>query len=198
MSFLDCINEAESEGTITGDQAERARGLYTTFLKQKYGKQANAEAEAGESTFDALQADIVQRKRRAVLQHQAQKDRLNEVLQYDVDHTGQVLGDIIDKGGRGLFKTIDYEARRKGILTRAHSKMADILTQMKRWGYIKKDIDYAAIAQEVYLATDAQAVMAEMGQTPPTTTIQDHVIMGKTFNPGKPQQYVDSFAIKRG
>ena len=69
---------------------------------------------------------------------------------------------------------------------------------MKRWGYIKKDIDYAAIAQEVYLATDAQAVMAEMGQTPPTTTIQDHVIMGKTFNPGKPQQYVDSFAIKRG
>ena len=132
MSFLDCINEAESEGTITGDQAERARGLYTEFLKQKYGKKANAEAEAGANTFDALQADIVQRKRRAVLQHQVQKDRLNEVLQYDVDHTGQVLGDIIDKGGRGLFKTIDYEARRKGILTRAHSKMADILTQMKR------------------------------------------------------------------
>ena len=122
MSFLDCINEAESEGTITGDQAERARGLYKEFLKQKYGKKANAEAEAGASTFDALQADIVQRKRRAVLQHQAQKDRLNEVLQYDVDHTGQVLGDIIDKGGRGLFRTIDYEARRKGILTQAHSK----------------------------------------------------------------------------
>ena len=79
-----------------------------------------------------------------------------------------------------------------------HSFAIWILTQMKRWGYIKKDIDYAAIAQEVYLATDAQAVMAEMGQTPPTTTIQDHVIMGKTFNPGKPQQYVDSFAIKRG
>jgi nitrate/nitrite transport system substrate-binding protein len=68
---------------------------------------------------------------------------------------------------------------------------------MKRWGYVKKDIDYAAIAKEVYLATDAQAVMAEMGQKSPAETFREHVIMGKTFNPGRPQQYVDSFAIKR-
>jgi nitrate/nitrite transport system substrate-binding protein len=30
-----------------------------------------------------------------------------------------------------------------------------ILTQMKRWGQIKGDIDYQKIAKEVFLATDA-------------------------------------------
>ncbi len=30
-----------------------------------------------------------------------------------------------------------------------------ILTQMKRWGQIKGDVDYAAVAKQVYLATDA-------------------------------------------
>jgi nitrate/nitrite transport system substrate-binding protein len=30
-----------------------------------------------------------------------------------------------------------------------------ILTQMKRWGQIKGDVDYAKVAQEVFLATDA-------------------------------------------
>ncbi|MDH8137213.1 hypothetical protein QIG53_27345, partial [Klebsiella pneumoniae] len=29
-----------------------------------------------------------------------------------------------------------------------------IMTQMKRWGQIKGDVDYAGIASQVYLATD--------------------------------------------
>ena len=33
-----------------------------------------------------------------------------------------------------------------------------MLTQMKRWGQIKGDVDYKAVAEQVYLATDtAQA-----------------------------------------
>ncbi len=30
-----------------------------------------------------------------------------------------------------------------------------MLTQMKRWGQIKGDVDYAGIAKQVFLATDA-------------------------------------------
>ena len=30
-----------------------------------------------------------------------------------------------------------------------------MLTQMKRWGQIKGDVDYKAVAEQVYLATDA-------------------------------------------
>jgi nitrate/nitrite transport system substrate-binding protein len=72
-----------------------------------------------------------------------------------------------------------------------------ILTQMKRWGQIKGDIDYQKVAQQVYLATDAAKLMKEVGLTPPTTTTKTFVVMGKTFDPAKPEAYIESFAIKR-
>jgi nitrate/nitrite transport system substrate-binding protein len=78
-----------------------------------------------------------------------------------------------------------------------HSMAVWILTQMKRWGYVEGDINYAGIAEQVYLATDAAAVMKDMGQTPPETTSKTHTIMGKVFDPAKPEEYVDSFAIRK-
>ena len=72
-----------------------------------------------------------------------------------------------------------------------------ILTQMKRWGYLKGDVDYDGLARQVYLATDAEAVMKDMGLTPPKPAKRTYVLMGKTFDPAKPQAYVESFAIRR-
>ena len=57
-----------------------------------------------------------------------------------------------------------------------------MLTQMKRWGQIKGDVDYKAVAEQVYLATDTRKVMAEMGLTPPTTAYKSFSVMGKTFD----------------
>ncbi len=72
-----------------------------------------------------------------------------------------------------------------------------MLTQMKRWGQIKGEIDYAGIAKQVYLATDAQKLMTQQGLTAPTATTKSFVVMGKTFDPSKPDEYLRSFAIKR-
>ena len=72
-----------------------------------------------------------------------------------------------------------------------------IMTQMKRWGQIKGEVDYAKIAQEVYLATDTAKLMKEVGLTPPTATSKSFSVMGKTFDPSKPEDYIKSFAIKR-
>ena len=72
-----------------------------------------------------------------------------------------------------------------------------IMTQMKRWGQIKGDIDYAGIASQVYLATDAAKVMKEAGLTPPTTTTKSFSVMGKTFDPEKPDDYLASFKIRK-
>ena len=72
-----------------------------------------------------------------------------------------------------------------------------IMTQMKRWGQVKGDIDYKKVAQEVYLATDTAKLMKEVGLTPPTATSKSFVVMGKTFDPGKPEDYIKSFKIKR-
>ena len=83
-----------------------------------------------------------------------------------------------------------------------HSMAVWIMSQMKRWGYVKGDIDYTKVAEEVYLATDAQKLMAEMDlQGPygkaPDKTYENYTIMGKEFDPMEADAYVESFAIKR-
>lgn len=72
-----------------------------------------------------------------------------------------------------------------------------ILTQMKRWGQIKGEVDYQAVAKQVFLATDATRLMKEAGLTPPSSTTKTFSVMGKPFDPSKPAEYVASFAIKR-
>ena len=72
-----------------------------------------------------------------------------------------------------------------------------MLTQMKRWGQIKGDVDYKAVAEQVYLATDTRKVMADMGLAPPETAYKSFAVMGKTFDPAKPEDYLASFKIRK-
>ena len=72
-----------------------------------------------------------------------------------------------------------------------------IMTQMKRWGQLKGDIDYSTVAKQVFLATDTTRLMKEVGLAPPATTTKSFSVMGKTFDPSKPEEYIKSFAIKR-
>jgi nitrate/nitrite transport system substrate-binding protein len=72
-----------------------------------------------------------------------------------------------------------------------------ILTQMKRWGQVKGDVDYQKIAEQVYLATDSIKLMKAAGLTPPTTLTKGFSVMGKAFDPAKPEEYLASFKIKR-
>lgn len=78
-----------------------------------------------------------------------------------------------------------------------HSMAVWILTQMKRWGYVTGDIDYKGIAEEVYLAADAGKMLKELGYSAPDKTYENYTIMGKEFDYSKPEEYVNSFAIKR-
>jgi nitrate/nitrite transport system substrate-binding protein len=72
-----------------------------------------------------------------------------------------------------------------------------MLTQMKRWGQIKGDVDYKAVAEQVYLATDTKKVMTEMGLSPPTMSYKSFSVMGKAFDPEKPDDYLASFKIRK-
>jgi len=78
-----------------------------------------------------------------------------------------------------------------------HSFAVWILTQMKRWGQLKGEVDYQSVAREVFLATDAARLMAEVGLTPPKSTYKSFSVMGRAFDPMKPKEYVASFPIKR-
>ena len=72
-----------------------------------------------------------------------------------------------------------------------------MLTQMKRWGYIKGDVQYKDLAERVFLLTDARKRMKELGESAPDNGYKKYKIMGKEFDPMKPDAYVDSFAIKK-
>jgi len=82
-----------------------------------------------------------------------------------------------------------------------HSMAIWILTQMKRWGYLKADVSYRKIAEEVFLATGCRDAMRVLGQKPPEVNAIKHAFaLGKTrvFDPDKPDDYLKSFAIRRG
>lgn len=72
-----------------------------------------------------------------------------------------------------------------------------MLTQMKRWGYIKGDVNYKQIAEKVFLLADAKKTMKDLGQKPPEGSYPKFTIMGKVFDADKAAAYADGFAIKR-
>ena len=72
-----------------------------------------------------------------------------------------------------------------------------MLTQMKRWGYLKGEVNYKQIAEKVFLLTDAKKVMRSLDMKVPDGAYPKFSVMGKAFDPEKPEAYVNSFAIKR-
>ena len=76
-----------------------------------------------------------------------------------------------------------------------HSMAIWILTQMKRWKHVDREFDYQQVAKEVYLATQCAEISKELGYDTYGTTSEKHTIMGKEFDPMKPEEYVASFPI---
>jgi nitrate/nitrite transport system substrate-binding protein len=96
------------------------------------------------------------------------------------------LGNIINQPNRVDFDPFPWQ-----------SFAVWIMTQMKRWGQIKGDIDYKGVAEKVFLSTDTAKLMTEVGMTAPTTTTKSFSVMGKPFDSSKPEEYLKSFAIKK-
>jgi nitrate/nitrite transport system substrate-binding protein len=72
-----------------------------------------------------------------------------------------------------------------------------MLTQMKRWGYVKGDVNYRQIAEKAFLLTDAKKQMKALGQDVPDGAYKKFKVMGREFDPAKPDDYVKSFAIAK-
>lgn len=74
-----------------------------------------------------------------------------------------------------------------------------MMTQMKRWGYIKGDVNYRQIAEKVFLLTDARKYMTELGQKAPSASAayQKFKIMGREFDPARAEEYARSFPISK-
>jgi len=154
--------------------------------------------ETAPNTFHALVRAIVEatafaskmENRKEVVKAIAPKNYLNQpeavLEQAMIGPAADGLGNIINVPDRMDFDPFPW-----------HSMAVWMLTQMKRWGYLKGDVNYQQVAEQVFLATDAQVLMKEVGMTPPKETSRKHVIMGKEFDPAKPDEYLASFAIRK-
>src|SRR2546428_1306620 len=81
-----------------------------------------------------------------------------------------------------------------------HSMAIWILTQMRRWGYVKTEVNYRKVAEEVFLATGCREALRALGQKAADMNALKHTFsLGKTrvFDPDKPEDYLKSFAIRR-
>ena len=58
-----------------------------------------------------------------------------------------------------------------------------MLTQMKRWGYVKGEVHYKQIAEKVFLLTDAKKQMKLAGFAPAEGAYKKFKVMGKEFDP---------------
>ena len=96
------------------------------------------------------------------------------------------LGNVKNVPGRVDFDPVPWSAM--GVW---------ILTQMKRWGYIKGDVKYKEIIDKVYLLTDAKQRMKEIGMPVPEKQAKKIIVMGKAFDENKPEEYIAGFKIKK-
>jgi len=76
-----------------------------------------------------------------------------------------------------------------------HSMAIWILTQMKRWGHLKGDVNYKSVAEQVYRAADCDRIAKELGYPTHQATTMKHVIMGREFDPNNAEAYVKGFKI---
>ncbi len=96
------------------------------------------------------------------------------------------LGGIVTVEDRIGFKAFPYQ-----------STAIWLLTQLRRWNIVSGDIGYADVAKTVFLSTDAEKRLKDMGLPAPETAMMKHTILGKEFDPTQPEAYLKSFAIKR-
>lgn len=72
-----------------------------------------------------------------------------------------------------------------------HSMAVWILTQMKRWGQVRQDLDYAQVAEQVFLALDAGKAMREQGLPVPASPMRGFSVMGRAFDPAQPAAWAE-------
>tara|TARA_B100000809_G_scaffold49621_1_gene44589 strand:+ start:13286 stop:14710 length:1425 start_codon:yes stop_codon:yes gene_type:complete len=149
----------------------------------------NTYAALFSAIIDATQYSSKLENRSAIAEAISPKNYLNQpvsvVKQVLTGTYADGLGNILKEPNRIDFDPFPW-----------HSMGVWILTQMKRWGYVTEDFDYKKIAEKVFLATECGNKMKELGYEAPTTTYKKHFIMGKEFDPNKPEEYVNSFAIR--
>lgn len=127
----------------------------------------------------------------------ARRGWLNTKAQY---LTGRMLGEYDNGNGRRWQDAHPMRFYEQGEVTFPwHSDGMWFLTQFRRWGLLKTEPDYLAIAQRINrIDVWKAAAQAVGGITPPTQTLRTSTLMdGSVWTGQDPERYARSFAIHR-
>lgn len=134
MSFLDCINNGEKEGKLTKEQAEKARAMFNEFEASNARTMPPDEAanRASADTFDALDAEAKERKRRVILQHNAQRKALADVRSYKGDRVSRGFSYLLERSEEGIAPFRTARGLQNSYRAFAHAKIDNVFAELKK------------------------------------------------------------------
>jgi len=138
MSFKECIVNGQAEGALTPEQAQNAKQLFDELEKEYvYGSKmsvAAAQAKAARETFDILQYQATQAKRRKIQQIQTWKR-----ISINLDEYRDIRGNI--NYGKAALALIDRDElsryssvvqRQAAVERMATSKLDNVLATFRK------------------------------------------------------------------
>ena len=136
MSLEQCIINARQEGTLTDSQANEAGDLFAQ-LEAEYATRMSpgqASAQAGRDTFDALQFQVIQRKRKKLLAYQNWKQitrQLNEYKNFkgEADPVAAAIAHFVPDE---RAKYSNLEARTQAVKNAATRQLYDVLGTFRK------------------------------------------------------------------
>jgi len=140
MSLLDCISNAEKEGPANGgltkEQAKKARQLFIDFKVHNEANMkmspADADAKAGQDTFDVLEYEAFQKKRRMILQRATLTRALKNLESYKGPNKGEAMIAFLERDGKGLSPYSNVTGRQAVVRGMAHSLMSDVINGLRK------------------------------------------------------------------
>lgn len=136
MSFKDCINNAEAEGKITPQDADRLRAEYDAEkegLELDYGVHAGDEAAA--RVFDREKWERLESRRRKLLSAQKGRDLTkaqSAFRNYRGDEDPGEFMILLMEDVNGKLGQSSVEGRYKALRGRVHGRMAELITTFER------------------------------------------------------------------
>jgi len=169
MSFRECIVNAQAEGTITEAQAKEARDLLDELEEQYQGKMGSGQAssQAARDTFDALERQAFERKRKKLLTAKAWQQVSFNMSQYK-DRLGRsnpfaAAVAHLEQDGMSRFSSVTQ--REDAIKGMAFAEMSQVLGTFRRnlVGEVRQKAQLKNMVREIFGESTGDVSAKEMG-----------------------------------
>ncbi|MEO1110093.1 MAG: hypothetical protein AAFX90_19440 [Pseudomonadota bacterium] len=146
MSIDNCLTSALDQGEITEREAAWIKNMYDGYRrKAKARGTATADQEAKDKAAKRLAAEAAQKRRRTLLQAQAQKRVVSDTLTYRTARGDQDIAEgtiaLLEHHGTAPFQSM--EGLRKAIIGRAHAELSELLKKFERTALLGRTPDKA-------------------------------------------------------